>query len=1121
MLHLIVSPDGKSMSDKIFENAKSSIFAGRESFIIVPEQNTVDSEIRLLKECGEKANLFCEVINLSRLPNRIFRETGGISGEYLTKAGKALLISKVLSELSDYLTVYKDAAKSYDFPMRLVECLDGLKSSGLGTAAIKEAARNAGYDGNTQLIGKLSELYLIASAFDEEAKNFCTLEDDITKLNSILDEFDFFSGKDVYADGFFGFSLPQLELIKHIIAQADNFYITINCYPEAIEATEKCDAFSSSIKLYSKLLRFSESAGQQAKTDFIKRGNTSFFSQIDENALLQRSSSHVLFSETSADALRITECASEYDEIIYCAHEIEKLVRYDGIRYSDIAVVYRSETPYGALCDMIFEKYSIPTFHTQKSKINAAPLVQAIILSVEIAAGDTRLDTMRAYMKTGFIQLSQDELFLLEDYALSWSISGSKWFTGDFKMNPSGYTSEMTESDSERLTRVNLARQKLIAPLYKLKQNISSTRSVSGKLDAVTSFLIDVGAYEIIARQSEILISEKLFSDAGELILLWNTVVSCMTQFNNILGDYEPKGNFISMLRLCFSDASTGRIPSVSDAVSAGESEFIRYDGVKYLFAPGFNADLFPASKQSDGFFTGLELEELQRIMPDADLIPDMTDSDELFLFHRIISAPREKLYITYHSSSSSDDSYCAKSPFIPVLMRTLPSLSLDKFNPDSALPVCPEEAFSALCAGMFDDEGKNKLLSAVSITDKSFTDRFARADGRCDPLRSLSHEYNPYISAPFINLTQSRIQSYNQCKYSYFLKYLLSAKPKKNMAFDYSEVGTYIHAILEKFFVNVFESGESLETLDRKEIMSRIRHLSEEHLGSLGGGGISEARLLHMTSRISDASVRVVEKLICEFKGSKFIPVLFESDLSETDSAYRVGAEKHSLQIFGKIDRADIYKSENGEYFIRVVDYKTSGKAFSISDIYNGINLQLLVYLFALCQNGVKLGEKGDGVRVPVNPAGLIYVKALSSDSLSDQPVSDEDAETKASKLLKNDGLIIDDKELIYAMDPAVSGSFIPVKFNKDGSISSYSKVISKENYSILKKHVDRILKKTADDLLRGDFTADPFADKKLSCEYCGFKCVCRNESDGGREFKKFDKISDVLAEIKKEEEV
>ena len=56
--------------------------------------------------------------------------------------------------------------------------------------------------------------------------------------------------------------------------------------------------------------------------------------------------------------------------------------------------------------------------------------------------------------------------------------------------------------------------------------------------------------------------------------------------------------------------------------------------------------------------------------------------------------------------------------------------------------------------------------------------------------------------------------------------------------------------------------------------------------------------------------------------------------------------ADGSLVSLTGIIDRVNVLKKD-GEVYVRVVDYKTGAKEFSVSDAKEGLNLQLLIYLF------------------------------------------------------------------------------------------------------------------------------------------------------------------------------
>ncbi|MBV1822360.1 PD-(D/E)XK nuclease family protein, partial [Bacteroidales bacterium MSK.15.36] len=72
-------------------------------------------------------------------------------------------------------------------------------------------------------------------------------------------------------------------------------------------------------------------------------------------------------------------------------------------------------------------------------------------------------------------------------------------------------------------------------------------------------------------------------------------------------------------------------------------------------------------------------------------------------------------------------------------------------------------------------------------------------------------------------------------------------------------------------------------------------------------------------------------------------------------------------VNLIGRIDRVDKLENEDAT-FVRIIDYKSGKQDFSLSDIYYGLQIQLLVYLDALLQ------EIENTMKKQVNPAAMLY---------------------------------------------------------------------------------------------------------------------------------------------------
>ena len=87
------------------------------------------------------------------------------------------------------------------------------------------------------------------------------------------------------------------------------------------------------------------------------------------------------------------------------------------------------------------------------------------------------------------------------------------------------------------------------------------------------------------------------------------------------------------------------------------------------------------------------------------------------------------------------------------------------------------------------------------------------------------------------------------------------------------------------------------------------------------------------------------------ELSQSEFVPRDFELSIGKDIKPYKIETEEGaSISVYGVIDRVDVME-KNGETYVRIIDYKTGKKEFKLSDILFGLNMQMLIYMEALCQ--------------------------------------------------------------------------------------------------------------------------------------------------------------------------
>lgn len=306
----------------------------------------------------------------------------------------------------------------------------------------------------------------------------------------------------------------------------------------------------------------------------------------------------------------------------------------------------------------------------------------------------------------------------------------------------------------------------------------------------------------------------------------------------------------------------------------------------------------------------------------------------------------------------------------------------------------------------------------------------------------------------------------------------------------DPAQTGTLVHYALEKFMrENPKEqfTHYNIETV-REKIDEIIDGYVVEMLGGYLNKGESFVRTINL---IKENSIRIVLHLVDEFSKSQFVPVDFELSINNDGdiAPYLINLDNGgTVKIIGSVDRVDAYKTDENT-FIRVIDYKTGGKDFKLGEVFGGLNMQMLIYLFSIWQNG---GERYENVL----PAGILYFQAKSPRMTSSALPRTADASAVKAKAYQNSkmsGMVLNNTDVIDAMEKDGTNIFIPAKFDKSGNAAG--NIISIKKLEALRDKVNGNIAKMAEALQNGEIKALPVEN---GCYYCKYRDICKREEDG-----------------------
>ncbi|MBQ9543926.1 MAG: PD-(D/E)XK nuclease family protein [Clostridia bacterium] len=1100
MLHRIFCRESERRVERVFGLIEEKLKEEKRIFLIVPEQITVGFEARAAARFDAGSNFFLETINFSRLPNRVFRETGGLSFRQVTKTGRLLTLSRALSSLAGELKTLAPRADRPAAVERLLKQIDEFSDCGVTPDRLEELASICAEE-RPDTAMKLTELAMLFRRY-RELIGLCW--DDSVKENARLkdrlDRTHFFEDTYVFIEGFYDFTADQYQIIRRICDQAKEVWVGF--FAEEKDLSGEGFGVRAAVAAR-KIASFGE-----YEDEFLPCGAASPALSHLSKALSGKEGR----SDCDSEAVEVVKCEDAYDELRFAASSIRKLVM-GGMKYSQIALTFRGSDVYSKLAPDLFESYDIP-LHTAVIKSAAeTPPARLIMSACDIAAGDRRPGTFSKYLRTGLSGLEKEEEFSLDAYARMWNLSGSAWLSdGDLVMPPEGYSVSADERDPALLDAVNAARRKMISPIKKLAASLGAAGTVREKLKALCELLTDTGAEAAIRKKTDALretTDADSLEEADEICTQWNALLEALNQTELTLGDQKCTAKeFADDLRLALSGCESGTLPPAPDCVTVGEASFVRMSGVRALFVLGLNNALFPLEDRQPGVLSGAERNFFRENFIDLSLSPEESLQDEYFLFDQLVRTPTEKLFLTCHermsSSQKSDDK---PSVFILSALNAFEGKKLIKYDPESEVPVCDKEAFDFYCAHLGSDAPLEKFLEERFKGDKRL-EAVNRARVFCDSAIDLK---GPAQTDPQrLTMSQSKIKDYVECRYKYFLNHCLRLKRPASAFPDNSNDGTMTHEILEKFLQAIIDAGKDPDELDDGFLKAEADRLVEEYASERGlrqspDAGKFDFLLFSSKKRL----FAVMKSILNQLRVPGFRPVMLEAVIGRDTDACRIDLPDGSkMEVTGKIDRIDRFTDPDGKEYVRVIDYKTgSDNKFSLTDVFNGLGMQMLIYLFALSSGKIKL----DGKRKDVLPAGVLYVPAKTSSP--NRPSKDKSAEDMLLETLKPNGIVLDDPEVKKATASEEEGLFIETKDLK-------KMLTTLEEMSLLKNHTEKKLKELGDRIRKGKIAPDPFAYGHDSCEYCPFGAVCKFESEPTKKLLTFENDRDAVYAAMREEE-
>ena len=1082
---IIYGRAGTGKSEYCYREIAQKIKKENKILIITPEQFSFTAEKKLMDAIDTQAVFNAEVVTLSRMAYRVISEIGGKNETNLSKCGKAMLIYSILSNNKKELKFLGKTDENVDM---LDTAITEFKKHGISVEQLKQEIES---QEDIYLKNKLQDLNVVYSGFEEQlAGKYIDETDLLTILAENIDKTDMFKDAVIYIDEFAGFTSQEYHIIEKLIQMAKQVTITI-CTDGLHEIKNPdTDIFYSNEVTVTKLLEVAQNCDvkiEEIQLEETYRFKNSELKHLEKNLYENKPQKY----NSQIKNIQLFLAKNQYSEIEEVARNVLKLVRDEGYRYRDISIITKNIATYSSLARAIFDKYDIPIFIDENRDLNQNVVIQYILAILEIFIKNWSYEAVFNYIKTGFSNIEEDDIFKLEKYCLKWGIKQNKWK----KEFTYGNYEEKDKADIERLEQI---RKDLVTPLMNLKYKIDENKTVEGISKAIYEFLVEQQIYEKVQIKIQELNEIGQIDLANEYESSVQTIIEILDEIVLVFKDDKITiDKYNQILKIGFKNSSLTKIPGTQDQVIMGDVDRSRSNKVKAIFIIGLNDGEFPSVRKDEGFLNDADRETLKQ--NGIELAKGTIDKlyEDSFNIYKAFTTAEEKLYLLY-SSSDMQGKALRPSMLINKIKKIYPMLQeqsdvierrseiLNKKTTYEELIVNlsklkEQDSIEKLWYYIYDYYQKNsewneklkqslKGLEYTNIPDKIDQNNIDRLYG------------NTLVTSI------SKLERYRSCPFSYYLQYGLKIKPQEELKIQTLNTGTFIHEVIDEFFGTVREVEIKLEEITEEQLSEIINKIIDSKLGQNKNYIFtSTAKYRALVIRLKKIIKKALKYIIGTIVQSRFEVLGTEVEFGEKGKykPIRLTLEDGKrIEIIGKIDRIDTAQGEDGKY-LRIIDYKSSAKNIDLNEVYAGLQIQLLTYLDAACKEE------------DLMPAGVLYFSMLEQMIKSDKRLEQEEIEEKIRANFKMKGLILADVKVVKLHDKNLqngNSALVPAYIGKDGELSEKkTSGVTAEQFKDLQKYMYTIIKQISKEILGGNIDLKPYyKDKKTPCKYCDYKSIC-----------------------------
>ena len=1135
-LRFILGASGSGKSEILFRELieKSVKNPDKNYIIVVPEQFTLETQKKVvtMHKCTAVANI--DIVSFNRLSFRVFEELGIGNPDILDDTGKSLILRKVIASESRNLNIYRDKVHMHGFVEEMKSVISELYMYGIGLEKYKEIKEQV--KGNRLVTEKLNDIEVIYQGFHQYIQDkYITKEELLDRFCQVIPDSRIIRESELYFDGFTGFTPVQNRLIRLLLQYSKGITITVTAGQEIMEEIKagikqgnilvseeelfkmSKETINTILNLYIEVFgkqgleavcRHSIFTGMQTVGRFQKNSVLEF---LEKN--LFRGTGKKQKNNGQLQVLRFDNPRSEVDYMTdYIAYQVR-----GGMRYRDFAIISGDMEGYGKILSDALLIRDIPFFMDNKRSLILNPAVTFLRAILEVIDSDFSYESVFKFLKSGIEVLDIDMVDILENYVIACGIRGHKRYFNTFQAKKR----RMSEEEYIRINEIREQFKDVTKDIYEAFKGKGKKEAKKLTVREMTEQLYYfIERFHVADRLKEM---EEAFNEEGELSLgkeygqTFAYIIDLFDKIVSLLGDEEISlKEYREILEAGFEEIKVGVIPLGMDQVIVGDIERTRLNDIKVLMVLGVNDGVIPKHSKKSSLLSQSDRNYLKK--KEIELSPTVRETIfiQKFYLYLNLTKPSRELLLSF-ADSGMNGSALRPSYLIGEIDRLYYEID-KKENTESIENYLKLSSKAFALKYLSEHLNRNKIgqmddfikeLYSYFYQNKEYSDILAKVREGIffdNNPTALSRRVAEQLAGNGMVKSVSRLEKYAACAYAHFMSYGLNLVEREKYQVSIADMGTLYHRCIELFSGEMTRQGYDFRKISEEERSKLVDACVEKITENYGNTVLkSTKRNEYLIRKIRAVCKKTVWAMCEHVKRGNFQPEDFEFAFRE-----------------GRIDRLDTYE-EDGKLYVKIIDYKSGNKKFDMSDVFNGLQLQLVYYMGEALKikEGLLEGKE-------VIPAGTFYFHIKSPYIECSEKMEDEELKELLLKEYKMSGLVNDMRKPAIAMDNILENEkaeskIIPLKSKDLGSAVTASG-LNGTNFRKMIVKVEKMMDSFTEEILEGKIDKNPYKKAGISpCNYCSYKSICNfDDREFQNNYKKLVKVSkaeQVIKELEKED--